>query len=64
MNQQAFRQASQKSPGAIPIEVNRIEGREMVAVGVRRCRNRCIDLGDHFLHSPLGQSERGRFLLV
>src|ERR1017187_7011306 len=28
MNQQAFRQASQKSPGAIPIEVNRIEGRE------------------------------------
>ncbi len=28
MNQQGFRQVSQKSPEAIPIEVNRIEGRE------------------------------------
>ena len=28
MNQQAFQQASQKSPEAIPIEVHRIEGRE------------------------------------
>jgi diguanylate cyclase (GGDEF)-like protein/PAS domain S-box-containing protein len=28
MNQQAFQQVSQKSPEAIPIEVNRIEGRE------------------------------------
>ena len=28
MNQQGFRQVSQKSPEATPIEVNRIEGRE------------------------------------
>jgi diguanylate cyclase (GGDEF)-like protein/PAS domain S-box-containing protein len=45
MNQQAFQQVSQKSPEAIPVEVNRIEGREWWLWGFAAAVTLALTLG-------------------